>query len=62
LWFLIKSHNQEHIFLDFGKIATNLKRTNQTFIEKNIYFGEIKKLPLRLLIERLPEVKKTETT
>ncbi len=48
----------EFVLLDFGKIEEHLRITNQTFIEKNVYIGETKKLPVRLLIELFPEDKK----
>jgi len=46
------------VLLDFGEIQAYLSITNQTFIEKDVFIGSTKKLPVRLLIELLPEDKK----
>ena len=46
--------------IDFQAIEANMKETGQTFIEKQVYIGEREKLPVRLLIELMPEDKKQE--
>ncbi|MCX6720194.1 MAG: transposase [Candidatus Staskawiczbacteria bacterium] len=53
-----EKNGNEFVLLDFGKIETYLKETNQTFIEKKVYIGNTKKIPVRLLIELFPEDKK----
>lgn len=52
--------DNDFVRIDFQEIEANMKKTGKTFIEKQVYIGESEKLPVRLLIELMPEDKKQE--
>jgi hypothetical protein len=44
------------IGIDFNKIISDLKKNNLQCIEKNVFVGRKERLPVRLIIEVLPEI------
>ena len=48
-------HNNQHKLLEFGKLYTGMKRNKVLQIEKEVYIGVKSKLPIRLIIEIVPD-------
>jgi hypothetical protein len=48
-------HNNQHKLLEFGKLYTWMKTNNVQQIEKEVYIGAKSKLPIRLVIEVVPD-------